>query len=95
MESWLGPRPQRGCVRLVPHTCWEESGTHFSLAVPLAAKLSHANLSGRDGMTESPGHSGPSWARSPQGQPPSVAHTHCPEPLEGGPWPPLGTVNER
>lgn len=46
MESWLGPRPQRGCARLVPHTCWEESGTHFSLAAPLAAKLSHASLSG-------------------------------------------------
>lgn len=54
-----------------PHTCWEENQMQFSLLTPLAAQLSHASLSGavrgRNGMTEFPGHSSPSWARSPQG----------------------------
>ena len=45
-ESLLGPRLERSCARLVPHTCWDKSGTHFSLPAPLAAKLSHASLSG-------------------------------------------------
>lgn len=56
-----------------PHTCWEDSRTCLSLPTPLAAQLSHASLSGAvrgcNGMTTFPGHSGPSWAHSPQGQP--------------------------
>ena len=73
-----GPQTGVQLCPACPRTCWEESRTRFSLPTPLAAQLSHASLSGavrgHNGMTEFPGHSGPSWARSPQGQPHHGSH---------------------
>lgn len=62
--------PQAGaqlCPARPPHLLGGEQDTFLFQLLP--AQLSHASLSGavrgRNGMTESPGHSSPSWARSP------------------------------
>lgn len=78
-----------------PHICWEQSGTHFSSHSSACTAFPHGSpraCEGRNGMTEFPGHSVPAGHAVPRDSP-SVAHTHGPELLEGGPRPLLGTVN--
>lgn len=96
-QAWSRRAPRwRQLCPVCPHICWEQSGTHFSSCSFACTAFPHGSprgCQGRNGMTGFPGHSVPAGHAVPRDSP-SVAHTHCPELLEGGPRPLLGTMDE-